>query len=236
MKISIAVPTWESHGRGAEFLDDLIRTVRIQTLTDWEIIVSDHSEDNEVKNVAKFYEGNNVNVKYIRNKEKKGNISFNTNNAINHCSGEVVKVLFQDDFFYDDEALEKIYTSLIQSEKDWLVCGCNHTQSDGHDFYWKMMPCWNDDIIRGVNSISSPSVLAFKNNKVSERFDENIRMMMDVEMYYHLDKNHGQPFYLMDDLITNRVHSEQLSLKINGDANSDSIIKEEINYCVMKHE
>ena len=71
---------------------------------------------------------------------------------------------------------------------------------------------------------------------MSERFDENVRMMMDVEMYYHLDKNHGQPFYLMDDLITNRVHSEQLSLKINGDANSDSIIKEEINYCVMKHE
>tara|TARA_Y100001935_G_scaffold191497_1_gene159707 strand:- start:9061 stop:9771 length:711 start_codon:yes stop_codon:yes gene_type:complete len=236
MKVSIAVPTWEAHGRGAEFLDDLVRTVQIQTLTDWEIIVSDHCEGNEVKNVVKFYERNGVNIKYVRNREKRGSISFNANNAINHCNGEVVKVLFQDDFFYDDEALEKIYTSLMESDKDWLVCGCNHTQTDGNDFYWTMMPGWNDDIIRGVNSISSPSVLAFKNDKVVERFDENVRMMMDVEMYYHLDKNHGQPFYLMDDLITNRVHSEQLSSKINGDDNKDNIIQAEVDYCLMKHE
>lgn len=236
MKISIAVPTWESHGRGAEFLDDLIRTVEIQTLTDWEIIVSDQSEDNEVKNVVKFYEKRGLNVKHIRNKDKKGNISFNTNNAIDYCNGEIVKVLFQDDFFYDDEALEKIYNSLIESDRDWLVCGCNHTQNDGHDFYWTMMPGWNDDILRGVNSISSPSVLAFKNDKVSERFDENVRMMMDVEMYYHLNKNHGQPFYLMDDIVTNRVHSEQLSSKINSDVDKDDIIKAEVNYCIKKHE
>ena len=222
----------ESHGRGAEFLDDLIRTVEIQTLTDWEIIVSDQSEDNEVKNVVKFYEKRGLNVKHSRNKDKKGNISFNTNNAIDYCNGEIVKVLFQDDFFYDDEALEKIYNSLIESDKDWLVCGCNHTQNDGHDFYWTMMPGWNDDILRGVNSISSPSVLAFKNDKVSERFDENVRMMMDVEMYYHLNKNHGQPFYLMDDIVTNEVHSEQLSSKINSDVDKDDIIKAEVNYCI----
>ena len=128
--------------------------------------------------------------------------------------------------------LKKIYNSLIESDKDWLVCGCNHTQNDGHDFYWTMMPGWNDDILRGVNSISSPSVLAFKNDKVSERFDENVRMMMDVEMYYHLDKNHGQPFYLMDDIVTNRVHSEQLSSKINSDVDKDDIIKAEVNYCI----
>ena len=173
MKVSIAVPTWEAHGRGAEFLDDLVRTVQIQTLTDWEIIVSDSCEGNEVKNVVKYYERNGVNIKYVRN---------------------------------------------------------------SNDFYWTMMPGWNDDIIRGVNSISSPSVLAFKNDKVLERFDENVRMMMDVELYYHLDKNHGQPFYLMDDLVTNRVHSEQLSSKINSDVNKDNIIQAEVDYCLMKHE
>ena len=187
-----------------------------------------------LSNFMSFNRG--LNVKHIRNKDMKGNISFNTNNAIDYCNGEIVKVMFQDDFFYDDEALEKIYNSLIESDKDWLVCGCNHTQNDGHDFYWTMMPGWNDDILRGVNSISSPSVLAFKNDKVSERFDENVRMMMDVEMYYHLNKNHGQPFYLMDDIVTNRVHSEQLSSKINSDVDKDDIIKAEVNYCIKKHE
>ena len=236
MKVSIAVPTWEAHGRGPEFLDDLVRTVLIQTLTDWEIVVSDQSEGNEVKNVAMYYKKQGVNLIYERNREKKGNISWNANNAINFCSGEVVKVLFQDDFFYDDEALEKIYNSLTESDKDWLVCGCNHTQTDGNDFYWTLMPSWNDDLLEGVNSISSPSVLAFKNEKVLERFDENVRMLMDCEMYYHLDKNHGQPFYLMDDLVTNRVHSEQLSSKINNDEDRKNIIQTEVEYCLSKHE
>ena len=61
-------------------------------------------------------------------------------------------------------------------------------------------------------------------------------MLMDCEMYYHLDKNHGQPFYLMDDLVTNRVHSEQLSSKINSDEDRKNIIQTEVEYCLSKHE
>ena len=34
-KVSIAVPTWESHGRGKEFLNDLLSTIEIQTLDDY---------------------------------------------------------------------------------------------------------------------------------------------------------------------------------------------------------
>ena len=55
-KVSIAIPTWENNGRGVEFLDDLIRTIEIQTLTDYEVIVSDHSENNDIKNVVKHYD------------------------------------------------------------------------------------------------------------------------------------------------------------------------------------
>lgn len=39
-KISIAIPTWETYGRGAEFLDDLLRTIEIQTFKDFEVVIS----------------------------------------------------------------------------------------------------------------------------------------------------------------------------------------------------
>ena len=32
MKLSIAIPTWESYGKGSEFIDDLLRTID----RDWE--------------------------------------------------------------------------------------------------------------------------------------------------------------------------------------------------------
>tara|TARA_B100002019_G_scaffold123483_1_gene106263 strand:- start:517 stop:1227 length:711 start_codon:yes stop_codon:yes gene_type:complete len=235
MKMSIAIPTWENNGRGAEFLEDLLSTIEIQTLTDYEVIVSDHSEDNSVKNVVKFYEKKGMNIKHVRNTENRGNGPANTNAAIEQCTGEVVKVMFQDDFFYDDEALEKIYNALMESDSDWLVCGCNHTRSDGRDFYWTLMPTWNNELLKGVNSISSPSVMAFKREKVSERFDENLSMMMDCEMYYRLDKLHGQPVYLHDDLVTNRVHEGQISAQTYSSDDYAKTMEREISHCAEKH-
>jgi len=234
-KVSIAIPTYEFQGRGAEFIEDLLSTIKIQTLTDYEVIISDHSENNGVKVVVKQYEKDGMNVKYFRNTRNRGHGPTNTNAAIELCTGEIVKIMFQDDFFYDDEALEKIYNSLKESDKDWLVCGCNHTKSDGRDFYWTLMPTWNDDLIRGINSISSPSVMAFKRENVSERFDKNVKMMMDCEMYYRMDKKYGQPVYLHDDLVTNRVHEGQLSMQVYRTDDYVEIMDKEIKYCFEKH-
>ena len=45
MKLSIAIPTWECHGRGSEFLNDLLRTIEIQSFDEFEVCISDHSKD-----------------------------------------------------------------------------------------------------------------------------------------------------------------------------------------------
>ena len=37
--------------------------------------------------------------------------------------------------------------------------------------------------------------------------------MMDCEMYYRMEKAHGQPIFLHDDLVTNRVHEGQISMQ-----------------------
>lgn len=233
-KVSIAIPTWESHGRGQEFLDDLLGTIQIQTLKDIEVIVSDHSVDNDVKVVVNSYAESGLNIKHFRNTENRGNGPANTNTAIDLCTGEIVKVMFQDDFFYDDEALEKIYDALTQSDKEWLVCGCNHTNDDGESFYWTLMPEWNDNILQGVNTISSPSVMAFKRERVDQRFDESLTMMMDCEMYYRMKKNYGDPVYLHDDLVTNRMHDKQISSMYTDDTQYLYKIKKEIEYCENK--
>ena len=176
-----------------------------------------------------------MNIKHVRNTENRGNGPANTNAAIDLCTGEVVKIMFQDDFFYDDEALEKIYGCLTNVENDWLVCGCNHTRSDGRDFYWTLMPTWNNEFLKGVNSISSPSVMAFKRDKVTERFDENVSMMMDCEMYYRMEKSHGRPIFLHDDLVTNRVHEGQISMQTYNSVDYADKMEKEIQYCAKKH-
>ena len=234
MKMSIAIPTWESYGRGNEFLDDLFRTIEIQTFKDYEVVVSDHSKNDDlVEVISKFQD--KFNLLYVKNENDRGNGPANTNNAIDHCSGDIIKVMFQDDFFYDNEALEKIYNS-FDDKHDWLVCGSNHTRDDGHNFYWSLYPTWNNNIINGVNTISSPSVMAAKKEVFDKvLFDDKLVMMMDCEIYYHIKSKFGDPIYLHDVLVSNRVHSEQISSEYNSSLDSDSKLNDEVSYCKSKH-
>jgi glycosyltransferase involved in cell wall biosynthesis len=230
-KISIAIPTWESHGRGEEFLDDLFRTIEIQTFKDFEVVISDHSVDDYLVPKIKQYE-DKFEIKYLKNKRKRGNSPANLNNAINNCSGDIIKIIFQDDFFYDDEALEKIYYALEDSDKMWLLNGTNHTKDDGNNFYWDLYPKFNDKLLMGTNTISSPSVVSFKKD-VDVRFDEKLVYFMDVEFYYAMKEKYQDPVFYNDILVTNRFpHSHSITNKI---VDKDKMIKKETNYCFEKH-
>ena len=101
MRMSIAIPTWECHGRGGEFLDDLLRTIEIQSFKDFEVCISDHSENDDVLNICSQFE-DKFKIHYSRNLEDRGNGPANTNAAMDLCTGDIIKIMFQDDFFYDD--------------------------------------------------------------------------------------------------------------------------------------
>ena len=236
MKISIAIPTWECHGRGSEFLNDLLRTIEKQSFDEFEVCISDHSKDDLLTNVyCKFKD--RLGIKYSKNIYDYGNGPANTNRAISMCSSDIIKVIFQDDFFFDDESLGKIYTELSISDRVWLLNGCNHTRDDGFSFYNEMYPRWNDKIINGVNTISSPSVLSFRREVFDRvKFDSKLTMMMDCEFYYHTRSIFGDPVYCDDVLTTNRVHSNQISqIHYNSESHYQNM-KDEISYCREKHQ
>ena len=230
MKISIAIPTWGCHGRGSEFINDLLRTIEIQTFKDFEVCISDHCLDDGILNETKKFQ-DKFKIVYQLNPNDRGSGPANTNEAIKLCSGDIIKVMFQDDFFYDDEALQKIHDKFELEDSKWLVNGCNHTQDDGHTFFWEMFPRWNDKILEGKNTISSPSVLSMKRECFDKvKFDKNLIMMMDCDYYYNLRENFGDPIFLDDVLITNRIHQNQISSRY--DSNN---LELECDYCIAKH-
>ena len=55
MRMSIAIPTWECHGRGGEFLDDLLRTIEIQSFKDFEWVVGNDGSDDNTDILIKKY-------------------------------------------------------------------------------------------------------------------------------------------------------------------------------------
>lgn len=228
-RFSICIPVWEQHGFGLQYLKDLIHSIKIQTFEDWEIIISDHSKDNQIYKflLELSYSTPRMNIWHNYYKKKYGNGVVNLNNALKMAKGEIIKIMFQDDFMFDRRCLEKFDEAFKYKNNKWAVCGCNHTR-DGLNFERPMVPSWNDKLLEGVNTISSPSVLAFRNENI-ELFDDNLTMLMDVEYYYRMDKKHGLPVVIEDCLVTNRCHENQISSRYSGN------LEEEIKYCKEKY-
>jgi glycosyltransferase involved in cell wall biosynthesis len=227
MKVSVCIPTWEQYGRGFEFLQKNLNSILDQTYKNYNVIVSDHSLNDDIKNLCNSYI-NYMEIIYVKNDNDLGNGPANTNNSIINADGDIIKIMFQDDFFYDKNALEIIVNEFKNDDCNWLVTGCNHTNDDGSTYYNQMIPYWNDNIVTGTNTISSPSVLSFRRN-VPCLFNTNLTMLMDCEMYWQLYVKYGLPVIIPNCLVTNRMHEHQISSTYNKN------IWDEINHVKLKH-
>ena len=92
--VSIAISTYEANGNGPEFLTRNLKNIINQTYQNIELVISDHSSDNSIKEVCKKFSSQKYPIKYVHNPHHKGNISQNINNAIKYCNGVYIKILF----------------------------------------------------------------------------------------------------------------------------------------------
>ena len=226
MKISICIPTYEMGGRGASFLSRALESVKLQTVKDLEIVVSDHSKDNCVQQVCSDSE---LNIKYLRNSKNRGSSSANINNALLNASGDYIKILFQDDYLCREDCLEKILFK-FENGASWVVVGALHT-TDGISFYNPIKPKYHEKIYLGENTISSPSVLAIRNDKPL-LFDEKLSWLMDVEYYKRLYDKYGLPSTIEDPLVVNTLWDGQIS----NTRITQALVDEEVLYVREKHE
>lgn len=204
--ISICIPCYEMGGKGAHRLDQLLQTIYNQNLDslNLEVVISDHSLNNDIENLlnGKY---SNRNINYNKNTKNRGSSSSNINNALDHANGDYIKIMFQDDFFVNKNALK-----IISSEKrPWLVCGCVHSNEDEHVFFHHLIPKWHGGIIEGINTIGGPSCLYFK--KTDIRFDERLLWFMDVDFYYKLFLKYGEPYIITNPLYCSRLSSAMVS-------------------------
>ena len=83
--ISIAIPTYEMKGIGNQYLSELFDTIKEQDYKNFEVCISDHSQDNSILEVCEEY-ANYFEIQYYKNDQNLGNGPANTNSAIEMCS------------------------------------------------------------------------------------------------------------------------------------------------------
>ena len=237
-KLSIAIPCYEMKGSGDEYLKECFDSISNQTFSDYEVVVSDHSVDDKIQNLCSEYK--NLNINYYKNSENKGNGPYNTNHVLKKCTGDIIKIIFQDDLFVNEKSLEIIVDRLLNSDCNWLLCGFNHTR-DGKLFNRPMVPEWTTYMLEGDNLLGGPTNFACKREYLEE-FDDNLKLCMDTEFYHRMRYNHGFPLIIEDILVSHREHNNRISKNLEYDIiieienKSWSMIQSELDYIQNKHQ
>lgn len=233
MKISIAIPCWSMNGEGQNILNKTLLSIASQDFerNEFEIIITDHSEDANIENVCYQYRDSGLDIKYYRNENKRGNPAANTNMGLDKCSGDYIKLLCQDDYFYDNQSLSFCYVRISDSNLKWSFDPYVHT-NDRVTYFRYYVPYINDKI-GYINTLGTPSALTISRD-VTERFDENLFSMYDCEFYHRMNKKYGNPNLCLNGYratMVNFLHENQTTNTII----TEERLEKEKQYVIQKH-
>ena len=113
ISFSLIVPAFETH---RNHLTDLIESCLAQTYGNWELILADGSETQEVSAVMSQYEDSRIH--YVRLQEN-GGISENTNQALAYATGDYCGLVDHDDILTPDALYEmaRAITEAVSEDK-----------------------------------------------------------------------------------------------------------------------
>lgn len=190
--ISVCIPAFEQYGHGAQTLTECLESVFMQKGIEFEVIVSDNSNSDIIKNVCDRYP-----VAYYHNPDK--GISQNTNFAISRAGYNNIKVIYQDDKLLTETALLDFATALLFN--GW-VASAGRAMNEQSRLGRFTFPKWPGERIFEKNTIGMPSVTAWRANRM--KFDNNLKTLLDCDMYYQLTDLYGEPGIIKKQLVGSR--------------------------------
>lgn len=168
MRLSITIPYYKGMKNSKFFLKRCVDSIKNQTFTDYEIVIT---ED--------------------------GKMAENTNSAIRKSKGDLIKILYMDDYLAHENALQDIVDSF---RDEWLITGSDNNPN----------PYFTSDIHLGNNKLGSPSALTIKNG-LDMYFDENLTWLLDCDFYRRLYDKCGLPDILPGVNVNIGIHPGQAS-------------------------
>lgn len=202
-EFSIAIPAHDRGENGPQWMRELLDSLQSQTYQDFNVVVSDQSQNDNIMKVCKEYDFEFIFLRYGGT-----NPCENINTALDNCDGRIIKMMFSDDIFVRNDALELIHNEYDQLGCKWTFNGFSNW--DGKDKHDNKIPVWADRTLEGRNLLSSPSAVSFLNEYKVE-FDLNLKLLLDVDFYHRMRMKNGMPHIISEILIANREHDDRIS-------------------------
>lgn len=198
-KISICIPSYKS----SDSTKRLLQSIAKQTFKDYEIIITDDSPDDSVRNVVDMFP--QLPISYYKNTKALGTPS-NWNYAISLAKGEWIKLMHHDDWFRYENSLQKFAEKTIETN-NFIFCGFVTVFESGKERQSKFPISWRKRIVEqpvsllAQNVIGTPSVTLVR-RELNEFYDERMKWRVDIDYYIRL-LNQEKAFTLIDEPLIN---------------------------------
>lgn len=205
MRLSICIPVFDPFQKYSAHIFQLLNSIKMQTMMPDEVVITANHDISYLETLQAIVNGD---FELVFKRNESNGSAENHNHAISLCRGEFVKIMHQDDFFVNNNALSLTYNSLHKSRKMWRVSGCDLFIEATSLVSSRSKPKITWKFVNGVNLLGVPSVVAFKRSAFIP-FDEEMKYMFDCDWYLKMWHNWGKPLVSKPVEVRIRIHDGQ---------------------------
>lgn len=189
---SICIPAYKR----SDLLKRLLQSISEQAFRDFEVIVTDDSPDDSVKKICSQFHSC-FELRYFKNDPSLGTPE-NWNAAIRQANGQWIKIMHDDDWLADSDALND-FKAIIDGNSgvsfvfaaSTIVHENGQTEHFETSLFSERLLVADPANLFHRNFIGPPSVIAYKADKSLE-YDQRMKWLVDVDFYFrYLSKHPG---------------------------------------------
>lgn len=239
--VSVCIPVLN----GCEFLLAALESVKIQTYSNLELIISDdQSKDRSVELIEHFSRDNHFPFTLVTNTNR--GIGMNWNNCVQHANGKYIKFLFQDDVLFPDCISEMVAMAesddavgLVYSDRRILMDETNLAHVNWYNANGELNQKWTDPLETGIypgeRILKDRNLLLVKPlNKLGEPSSMLIRKsvfefvgLFDTQLIQYLDLEFS--LRVLSKYKFGYIQKQLTGFRLHENQSSSSFSKKEIN-------
>jgi glycosyltransferase involved in cell wall biosynthesis len=209
-------------------LNKTLKSISNQTFKDFEhIIIDSYSKDSTIEIISEYQ---------IKSKHKicvysipPEGISRAMNEGLLKSNGKFINFLHSDDMLYSNTTLKTAYDQIIASGALWLYSDMILKDEFKKDIIYLRSEKFNSQKLLFENYIFHPTNFVDKQIlRKSQGFDESLKVAMDYDLYFKLQK-YTKPIYTPEPLIIFRRHANGISSTKRLLANREKLFIQKIN-------
>lgn len=225
-KVSICIPAYNNR-TGVE---RLLESVESQTFRDFEVIITDDSDGDEIRRLAEQKDY----VQYHKNDRQLG-ATANWNAAIAASSGQYIKIMHHDDWFTTPDSLAS-FVEMMEASPDADLVFSGSRQVEGESSYDRHISEADVSLIREDfrnlflgNTIGAPSAVMIRRREWNKGggpsqqmgeaglYDEALTWLVDMEYYMGILKRNPVFVYTEQPLVSIGISAGQLTERCRED-------------------